>query len=111
MVMSIFHRLTGVVLYFGMALLAWWLISVASGPENLEVVKAVMTSIPGRLVLFGLSWALIHHALGGIRHFIWDSGRGFEISAVNFLSWMTIAGSVILTFVVWTLSYYMRGAF
>ena len=111
MVTSILHRITGSALYFGMALLAWWLISVASGPQYLEIVQEIMTGIPGRLALFGLSWALIHHALGGVRHFIWDTGRGFELRTVNLFSWMTILGSIVLTLVIWTLGYYIRGAF
>ena len=40
----------------------------------------------GKLVLFGYTWALFHHMLGGLRHFIWDTGRGFQIWQVNLLS-------------------------
>lgn len=111
MVMSIFHRMSGAALYFGMLFMAWWLISVASGPQYLQVVQDLMISIPGRLALFGFSWALIHHSLGGLRHFIWDTGRGFELGTVNLLSWMTIIGSIVLTLAIWTLGYHIRGAF
>ena len=78
MVMSIVHRITGGALYFGMLLLAWWLIAAASGPEAFETANAFFGSWFGRLILFGFTWALIHHLLGGIRHLIWDTGAGFD---------------------------------
>ena len=45
------------------------------------------------LILFGYTWALCHHMLGGMRHLIWDTGRGFQIWQVNVLSWLTIVCS------------------
>lgn len=111
MVMSILHRISGSMLYFGMFILAWWLISVASGPDYFGLVQGLLASIPGRLIMFGFTWALVHHALGGIRHFIWDTGRGYELGTVNLLSWMTILGSITLTLVIWYFGYKMTGAF
>ena len=72
MVMSIVHRITGGALYFGMLLLAWWLIAAASGPNAYAGFEWFMGSVIGQLMLFGYTWALIHHMLGGIRHLIWD---------------------------------------
>ena len=77
MMMSIVHRITGAALYFGTLLLVWWLIAVATGPNAYANVQWFMDSLLGRLILFGYTWALIHHALGGVRHLIWDTGRGF----------------------------------
>ena len=68
MVMSIVHRITGAALYFGMLLLAWWLIAAASGPNAYAGFEWFMGSVIGQLLLFGYTWALIHHMLGGIRH-------------------------------------------
>ncbi|MEL6701993.1 MAG: succinate dehydrogenase, cytochrome b556 subunit, partial [Pseudomonadota bacterium] len=65
MVMSILHRITGVGLYFGTALVAWWLIAAASGPAAFETASAFFGSWFGRLVLFGYTFVLIHHMLGG----------------------------------------------
>jgi succinate dehydrogenase / fumarate reductase, cytochrome b subunit len=101
MVMSILHRLTGGALYFGTLLLAAWLVAAAMGPAQFDVVNAFYASVIGKLVLFGYTWALVHHMLGGIRHLIWDTGRGFEIWQVNALSWLTIIGSVVLTLAIW----------
>jgi len=101
MVMSIFHRLTGTALYIGMLMLAWWLIAAASGPEYYAVAMDWIGSVLGYLVLIGLSWAVFHHALGGLRHFLWDTGRGFEIPTVLRLSWATLIGSLTLTALFW----------
>jgi len=101
MVMSIFHRLTGSALYIGMLMLAWWLIAAASGPDYYAVAMDWIGSVLGYLVLIGLSWAVFHHALGGLRHFLWDTGRGFEIPTVLRLSWATLIGSLSLTALFW----------
>ena len=83
MMMSIVHRITGFGLYFGMLLLAWWLIAAASGPNAYAKFEWFMGTFIGRLILFGYTWALIHHMLGGIRHLIWDTGRGLGRSNAN----------------------------
>ena len=111
MVMSIMHRATGAALYFGTLLLAWWLIAAASGSAYFGYVDALFATWLGRLVLFGYTWALMHHMLGGIRHFIWDTGAGFENATVNRLSWLTLFGSVALTLIIWFAGYDAMGAF
>jgi succinate dehydrogenase / fumarate reductase cytochrome b subunit len=104
MVMSILHRLTGVALYFGTLLLAWWLIAAAAGPAYFDYVSGIMGSLPGRIVLFGYTWALIHHMLGGVRHFIWDFGYGFDLKTIDLLSWGTIVLSVSITALIWVVA-------
>ena len=108
MVMSIFHRLTGFALYFGTILMAWWLIAAASGPDYFAFVDGVFSSFIGRIILFGYTWALVHHMLGGIRHFIWDMGKGFSDSSRENLARLTIGGSVVITFVLWAIGYAVR---
>jgi succinate dehydrogenase / fumarate reductase cytochrome b subunit len=101
MVMSILHRITGVGLYFGFVLLAWWLVASAMGGEALNLVNQVMGHWLSKLILIGFTWALFNHMLGGIRHFIWDSGRGFSKSARFGFAWATLFGGLILTVLVW----------
>lgn len=101
MMMSIVHRITGAALYFGTLLLVWWLTAAAAGPNAYASVQWVMETVIGRLVLFGYTWALIQHMLGGIRHLIWDTGRGFDLSTVDRLSWGSIIGSLALTAGIW----------
>ncbi len=101
MVMSILHRITGAALYFGTLLLAWWLIAAASGPQYFGYVMFLFGSVPGKLVLVGFTWALIHHAVGGLRHFLWDTGRGYDLKTIDLLSWGSIVVSILLTALVW----------
>jgi succinate dehydrogenase / fumarate reductase cytochrome b subunit len=109
MMMSIVHRVTGAALYFGTLLLAWWLIAAASGPNAYANVEWFMGSLIGRLVLFGYTWALIHHTLGGVRHLIWDTGRGFGAQQREWLAAATIIGSIVLTVIVWVIGYLAMG--
>ena len=108
MVMSILHRITGAALYFGTILVAWWLVSAAAGPAYFEFVNGIFGSFLGRLVLFGFTWALIHHMLGGLRHFIWDMGAGFGKEAREWLAKATIIGSVAVTLILWIIGYAVR---
>ncbi|MDX2290324.1 MAG: succinate dehydrogenase, cytochrome b556 subunit [Hyphomicrobiaceae bacterium] len=101
MTMSIFHRITGAALYFGTLLLAWWLTAAAVGPDYFAFVSGVFASPPGILVLVGYTWALLHHMLGGVRHFIWDTGAAFDIANVKLLSYGTIVLSLALTAAIW----------
>jgi succinate dehydrogenase / fumarate reductase, cytochrome b subunit len=109
MMMSIVHRITGGALYVGTLLLAWWLISAASGPNGYAAVQSFMASFIGRLILFGYTWALLHHMLGGIRHFVWDTGHGFGAGEREWLARATLFGSVTLTIVLWLVGYLMIG--
>ncbi len=108
MAMSIIHRITGSALYFGTVLVAWWLIAAAAGPDYFNFVNAIYGSIIGRLVLFGYTWALIHHMLGGIRHLIWDTGAMFDKKSATAMAWATLAGSITLTILVWIVGYMVR---
>jgi succinate dehydrogenase / fumarate reductase, cytochrome b subunit len=109
MVMSIMHRLTGAALYAGTLLLAIWLVAVASGERAFAQVNGLLAHPVGMLVLFGYSWVLLHHLLGGVRHLIWDSGRGLRIAQVNALSWLTLIGSVLLTVLLWAVGLSLKG--
>jgi succinate dehydrogenase / fumarate reductase cytochrome b subunit len=101
MTMSIVHRITGAGLYFGTLLLAWWLIAASSGPNAYSAVESFFGSVIGRLILFGYTWALIHHMLGGIRHLIWDTGHGFGAQEREWLARATLFGSIGLTVLLW----------
>jgi succinate dehydrogenase / fumarate reductase, cytochrome b subunit len=109
MMMSIVHRITGAGLYFGTLLLAWWLLAASSGPNAYSAIQSFMGTIFGRLILFGYTWALIHHMLGGIRHFIWDTGHGFGKKEREWLVGANLAGSIVLTIVLWVIGYAVMG--
>ncbi len=100
MMMSILHRITGAALYFALLLGIWWLVALASGPEYFAFVNGIFGSWFGLLVLFGATYALFHHMMGGIRHLIWDAGRAFTVPAAEHMAWMSLAVAAGLTVLV-----------
>lgn len=104
MIMSILHRATGATLYFGTLVLVWWLVAAAAGPGYFDFVSKLLGSTPGLLILFALSWALIHHMLGGVRHFIWDTVHGFTLPNIERLTRLTLLGSLTLTLLLWIIA-------
>jgi succinate dehydrogenase / fumarate reductase cytochrome b subunit len=108
MTMSIFHRVTGSALYVGTVLLALWLLAMATSPAAYDAVQGFFGSIIGRLILFGYTWALMHHMLGGVRHLVWDFGHGMEPGTRFAMARFTLIGSVVLTLVIWVVAYFMR---
>ena len=105
MMMSIMHRITGIGLYFGIILLVWWLTAASISDSYFDFVQGVFAHWFGRLVLFAFTWALMHHALGGLRHLLWDTGRGFDLKVVEWLARANLAGSIALTLLVWIIGY------
>jgi succinate dehydrogenase / fumarate reductase cytochrome b subunit len=78
MMTSITHRATGMAMAVGALVLAWWLISISNGPEGYDSFHAVIDTVPGLVVMFGLTWSLAYHFFSGLRHLAWDLGYGFE---------------------------------
>jgi succinate dehydrogenase / fumarate reductase, cytochrome b subunit len=109
MMMSIVHRITGFGLYFGTLLLAWWLDAAASGPNAYAKFEWFAGSLIGRLILFGYTWALIHHMLGGVRHLIWDTGRGLGPVEREWLVAANLIGSIAITLVLWIIGLLAMG--
>ena len=108
MLMSIVHRITGAALYFGTLLVAWWLVAAASGPQAYETASWFFGTWVGRLILFGYTWALVHHMLGGLKHLVQDTGAGLE---KNFTTKMAIAQpvfSILITVLIWFAGYAVR---
>ena len=109
MMMSIAHRISGVGNAAGFILLAWWLVAISAGPGAYATVSDFFGSVLGRFLLFLFSWSLIHHMLGGIRHLIWDTGRGLDKQSIEIFAWGTIIGSTVLTVLLWVIGYWFRG--
>lgn len=108
MVMSILHRITGMALYGGAALVAWWLLAAASGPEAYATAGWFFGSWIGILVMFGYTWVLLHHMMGGIRHLIWDTTKLMDKESATKLSIATAIASVSLTALVWAVAMIAR---
>ena len=95
MTMSIIHRITGGALYFGTLLVALWLMAAASSQATFDWVNWAFGTWLGRLILFGYTWALMHHMLGGVRHLVWDTGAGLVWQLLGWLvmgSWLPPCG-------------------
>ena len=108
MAMSIAHRITGVGLYLGVMMLAWFLLAASLDASAFAVFSGFIQSILGRLILLGFTWALFHHLLGGIRHFIWDAGHGLDDPEREQLAQATLVGGIVLTLIVWAIGYAIR---
>lgn len=100
-IMSIVHRMTGVVLSIGTLLLVYWLGSAAYGPEAYARAVQVIGSPIGLLALFGWTVALYYHAINGIRHLLWDIGKNFELPKAYQSGYVVLALTAILTVVTW----------
>ena len=77
LVASILHRATGVALYAGAVILAGWALALASGRDAYEGYAGVLGSIPGKIILFGITASFLFHLANGVRHLFWDAGKGF----------------------------------
>lgn len=108
MMASIVHRITGGALYFGTLLVAWWLVAAAYGGAYYEWVQWAMNSIIGKLILFGYTWALVHHLSGGLRHFMWDLGHGFDKHFTTKLAKFSFVASICLTVLIWVIGALVR---
>lgn len=100
-VLSILHRATGMVLAVAAFGMAWWLLAVSASPERYAQFMDIAGSLPGKVVLFGLSWCMVYHLCNGIRHLVWDAGKGFEIRQFQASGWAVVAASLLLTGAVW----------
>jgi succinate dehydrogenase / fumarate reductase, cytochrome b subunit len=103
MIMSGVHRITGLALCAGMILLTWWLLATAAGQNSYGIFEAFASSWIGRLILFGFSWALLHHLIGGLRYLIWDLGYGLGSEEREWLVRANIIGSIVVTVLLWAI--------
>jgi succinate dehydrogenase cytochrome b subunit len=102
MLVSILHRATGTALSLaGLAVLAWWLMAIADGPQAYATFTRCVISPIGLIVLVGLTWSFFQHLLSGIRHLVTDTGAGFELDTNKRFAVLTIVGSVLLTLLLW----------
>ena len=103
MTMSIVHRGTGVALYFGTLLIVLWLGAAALGEAPFALVNWVFGWWVVQAILFLATWALFHHMLGGVRHFVWDTVRALEPMSREWIVRVQLLGSVVLTLAAWAL--------
>ena len=110
MAASILTRATGVSLYAGLLIVAWGVLALASGADAYAAFLAIMGSILGRLVLFGITFSIFYHLAAGIRHLVWDFGKGFEPKTANMSAFFCIGFGLAAAVVVWLLAVMTGGA-
>ncbi|MEC9363918.1 MAG: succinate dehydrogenase, cytochrome b556 subunit [Sinimarinibacterium flocculans] len=104
-VLSFGHRITGIGLSLGTALLAIWLIALAGGAQWYAAVATHVQAWYGQVLLFAWTWALMYHLGNGIRHLFWDIGRGFELKTAERSGYLVVVASLLLTAAAWALAY------
>ena len=101
--LSITHRIAGVINLFSLILIFFWLLVLSLGESNYELFLLVINSFIGKFILIGFTWSMSFHTLSGIRHLVWDMGYGFEIKTANISGVIVITSSLILTIIFWLL--------
>jgi succinate dehydrogenase / fumarate reductase cytochrome b subunit len=103
MILSIAHRIIGIVNSIAIILICLWTISLIFGEENYEIIKILFQSLFGKLLITSLSWSFSFHILSEIRHLIWDLGYGFDLKISKITGIITIIGSLALTVLIYLL--------
>ncbi len=100
MTLSILHRVTGVAMSVGLIVLCAWLMSAAAGAADYERVVNLLSTMIGKLMLIGFSFAFFFHLANGVRHLVWDVGYGFEKYQANASAWfvLLLAGGMTAAF-------------
>ena len=102
--LSITHRISGIINLFALILIFIWLIFLSFGENNYELFLFIINSFIGKFILIGFSWSMSFHLLSGIRHLVWDLGYGFEIKTANLSGIAVIVLSLIMTIIFWVLA-------
>jgi succinate dehydrogenase / fumarate reductase cytochrome b subunit len=101
--MSMMHRISGFILYLGSFLFLVWYLSIFFGQDAYSFVNQLFSLSIVKLALFLFTWIFFHHLFGGIRHFIWDVGLGFDLNSIEWLARLTILFSFISASLLWIL--------
>ena len=101
---SILHRVTGMALYVGFLILAGWAMSLAAGPAAYAQYRVLLGSLPGKVVLFGLTVSVFYHLAAGVRHLAWDAGQGFEPKMADQTGAAAIGFGVVAAIMVWVVA-------
>ena len=102
--LSITHRISGVINLLALILIFFWLIALILGEDNYESFLLTINSFFGKFILIGFTWSMCFHILSGIRHLVWDLGYGFEIKTANISGIIVIIFSLVLTIIFWLLA-------
>jgi len=102
--LSITHRISGVINLSALILIFFWLTLLSFGESNYELFLLIINSFFGKFILIGFTWSMSFHLLSGIRHLAWDMGYGFEIKTANISGIIVVISSLFLTIIFWLLA-------
>ena len=102
--LSITHRISGIINLSALILIFFWLIILSFGESNYELFLLIINSFFGKFILIGFTWSMNFHLLSGIRHLAWDMGYGFEIKTANISGIIVVISSLFLTIIFWLLA-------
>jgi succinate dehydrogenase / fumarate reductase, cytochrome b subunit len=100
-VMSISHRISGILLSLGMVVVVLWVLALASGPEAFERINSLLATPFGLIAMLVWTFSLFYHLLNGIRHLLWDAGWLLDLRGAYASGWIVLVASVVMTAVVW----------
>ncbi|OXE36408.1 MAG: succinate dehydrogenase, cytochrome b556 subunit [Phenylobacterium zucineum] len=102
---SIAHRASGAGLYAGALILAGWAVALGAGPAAYDSYMHLLGGPLGKLVMVLLTLGVFYHLANGIRHLVWDSGKGLDVKSANFSAVAAIAFAIVATLVVWVIAF------
>ncbi|MFP4276178.1 MAG: succinate dehydrogenase, cytochrome b556 subunit [Wenzhouxiangella sp.] len=100
-VLSISHRISGVLLSAGLILVIAWLLALAAGPERFAAFGEILASVPALIIMLVWTAALFYHLLNGIRHLLWDAGWLLDLRGAYASGWTVVGVATALTLISW----------
>ena len=100
---SISHRITGVINILALTLICFWIASMLLGSTNYEFIYSILNSFFGKFLVIGITWSFSFQILSEIRHLFWDMGYGFELTTSKISGIIVIFGSFIITILIYIL--------
>tara|TARA_B100001559_G_C16206289_1_gene486732 strand:- start:259 stop:645 length:387 start_codon:yes stop_codon:yes gene_type:complete len=95
--LSITHRIVGVINIFAITIICLWTLSLLLGAESYELINNFFKSFLGKFVAIGLCWTFSFHILNELRHLFWDMGYGFDLNISKITGVLALAGSFVFT--------------
>ena len=95
--LSIAHRIVGVINIIIITLICFWILSLQLGENNYELTKIFLNSFIGKFLIVSFCWSFSFHILNEIRHLAWDLGYGFDLKIAKITGILVLAGSFVLT--------------
>ena len=100
---SISHRITGVINILALTLICFWIASMLLGSASYELIYSILNSFFGKFLVIGITWSFSFQILSEIRHLFWDIGYGFELTTSKISGIIVIFGSFVVTILIYIL--------